>query len=422
MKTCQSCKADNPDNAKYCRRCGRRFNDWKEENKRSASDQKLISNLQHDLSIKKGRVSALQSQKAKIKLCLLIVIILIFVLLCITIYYCYRLEQPNYSGNRYISNVIGQRNFLLIDGNSNDIEVILSADGNPIRYTVQTNIDSLHIYDQPNWVKFEYNDSTGEMFVSALPNFSKTRSSNFSIGCDADTIGVRVTQKSRGKKALTVNGYSNISSNVAHLGETIYYDITSEDGECSVKSKPDWCTVERNKNGILAISYKRNPKSDKRTGKIALTSDEYSAEINVTQKGGEIRPKSGKIESVNVDHNVFEDSKKGMRIHIHFSTQNMLNFEGEVGVYFYNSNGNPLIDKNGSHKTSDGKIAVSERFKPTYENSEYSDFTIFMPYEEIELSPGKYDLKFHCVIWDLSSGTKELARSQFYNFQINKNE
>lgn len=420
MKICQSCKTDNPDNARYCRRCGRRFNDWKEENKRSASDQKLISNLQHDLSIKKGRVSALQSQKAKIKLCLWIVIILIFALLCTTIYYCYILEQPNYSGDRFISNVIGQRNFLLIDGNPGDIEVALSADGNPIRYTVQTNIDSVHIYGQPDWVKFEYNDSTGEMFVSALPNFSKTRSSNFSIGCDADTIGVRVTQKSRGKKALTVNGYSNISSNVSHLGETIYYDIVSEDGECSVKSKPDWCTVERNKNGILAISYKRNPKSDKRTGKIALTSDEYSAEINVTQKDGEIRPKSGKIESVSIDHNVYEDSKNGMRIYVCFTTQNMLKFEGRVVAYFYYSDGKRLIDKNDHYSASDGQVAVGKNFLPDYNDCRYSDFTIFMPYEELDLSSGSYNLKFSCTIWDFSNGSKVLARSQFYNFRYSK--
>lgn len=58
------------------------------------------------------------------------------------------------------------------------------------------------------------------------------------------------------------------------------------------------------------------------------------------------------ILNVWADHNVFEGGRKGMRIHVDFSTSNMTNIKGKYVVYFYMQNGIELRDFNGQYNTT----------------------------------------------------------------------
>jgi tetratricopeptide (TPR) repeat protein len=127
---------------------------------------------------------------------------------------------------------------------------------------------------------------------------------------------------------------------------------------------------------------------------------------------------SGKIDSVWTEHNAVENSKKGMKIHVKFTVYNMLNKQGGVNAWFYFSNGNEVKDsKSGSYRTSTGHASVGKQFSPTYENSLYKDFELFMPYDEIPSGSGKHDLKFKIGIFE---GTNHLVSSSFYNFQLSR--
>ena len=58
--------------------------------------------------------------------------------------------------------------------------------------------------------------------------------------------------------------------------------------------------------------------------------------------------------------------------------------------------------------------------KPGYDDTLYTDLEIFMPYSELDLSTGKHELKFYCVLWENSDTWKQVANSDWYHFTITK--
>ena len=124
-----------------------------------------------------------------------------------------------------------------------------------------------------------------------------------------------------------------------------------------------------------------------------LNKDAYTREFNrmkqVLLGGSSVQNSTNitaSVEKVWVDHNVFENGVKGMRIHVKFNINGMLNKTGRAIAYFYYNNGNPLKDTNNRFYSVDGNVSVGENFTPSYERSTFNDLTIFMPYSELELS------------------------------------
>ncbi len=122
---------------------------------------------------------------------------------------------------------------------------------------------------------------------------------------------------------------------------------------------------------------------------------------------------TAKIEKVWTEHNVTQNGQKGMIIHTKFSVQNMMNKKGQVVAWFYDSNGeNALYNGSGNNKytTVSGKLVISEVFTPNYENTTFSDFKLFFPYDEFRsaLTAGKYNLSYLVGIIDLNSN-KQMA-------------
>ena len=119
--------------------------------------------------------------------------------------------------------------------------------------------------------------------------------------------------------------------------------------------------------------------------------------------GKKSSPKAN-IQKVWVDHNQFEDSVKGMRIHVKFDVDHFKDSKGRVIAYFYKKNGDALKDFNEKYDTIDGYVCVWKNFTPLYDNTLFSDFKLFMPYREFHrpqnLGSGKHDLKFRVRIFD----------------------
>jgi hypothetical protein len=95
-----------------------------------------------------------------------------------------------------------------------------------------------------------------------------------------------------------------------------------------------------------------------------------------------------------VDYNIYEDGVKGMRIHVKFSAYEMKNIDAYLAIYFeYDDEvGGYLKDKNSKYNSSAGEVAVYKSIKPAYDPAVYDDLTVFMPYSELDLDPGEYDL------------------------------
>jgi hypothetical protein len=127
--------------------------------------------------------------------------------------------------------------------------------------------------------------------------------------------------------------------------------------------------------------------------------------------------RSAKIEKVEVEHNLFnDDDVKGMEIYVSFTTENLKGVSLPVNVYFSWANGLSITSLDGTYETPDRNVAVRRDAVPEYDSTEFTNFTIFMPYHELEMdfAKGTYDLRFQVVIYD--DDLKELARSEYIPF------
>lgn len=94
-----------------------------------------------------------------------------------------------------------------------------------------------------------------------------------------------------------------------------------------------------------------------------------------------------------VDYDIFENGLKGMRIHVKFSVYEMRNVDAFLAVRFQRADGKMLRDKDGRFASPEGDVAVYKAIRPGYDPTDYEDLTIFMPYTQMDLDGGEYDLK-----------------------------
>lgn len=128
---------------------------------------------------------------------------------------------------------------------------------------------------------------------------------------------------------------------------------------------------------------------------------------------------TAKIEKIWVDHNVTENGEMGMRIHVKFLVNNMLGKTGSCVAWFYFSSGEALksLGADQRYKTPNGKLAISDSYKPAYENASFNDFKLFMPYSELHLKSGKlHDLKFKIGIMDNNSKQIAISTDQEFTY------
>jgi hypothetical protein len=99
------------------------------------------------------------------------------------------------------------------------------------------------------------------------------------------------------------------------------------------------------------------------------------------------------VEKVWIDYDVFENGKKGMRIHVKFKVYGLKGVDSYLAAYFERSNGDKVMGKTTSFRSTTGQLAVYKALKPGYEPTVYEDAQLFLPYEEIQLGSGVYNLK-----------------------------
>jgi hypothetical protein len=127
---------------------------------------------------------------------------------------------------------------------------------------------------------------------------------------------------------------------------------------------------------------------------------------------------SATFEKVWLDYDVTEDDKKGMRIHLKFKTYSMKGMDAYVAIYFENENGDILKDKNDKFNSTAGDVAVYKSINPNYDPAVYDDLKIFMPYSELDLDPGKYNLTMDIKVIYKEGGT--ISKLTKYDFEYTK--
>lgn len=99
-----------------------------------------------------------------------------------------------------------------------------------------------------------------------------------------------------------------------------------------------------------------------------------------------------------VDYDVTESGKKGMRIHLKFSAINMKGVDAYAAIYFQKKNGGKIEGVSSTFRSKSGQLAVYKSLKPAYDEAVYKDLQLFMPYSEINVGTGKFDLKMKAEI------------------------
>lgn len=127
---------------------------------------------------------------------------------------------------------------------------------------------------------------------------------------------------------------------------------------------------------------------------------------------------SARFDEVRVDYDVTENGRYGMRIHVDFSANNMKGVESYLAVFFQKKDGTNLTSSNREFRSTQGQLAVYKLLKPTYDETDYKDLTVFMPYEEFKLKRGKYNLKLDVDL--LYKSGDLLQHLTLYDFEYEK--
>ena len=121
-----------------------------------------------------------------------------------------------------------------------------------------------------------------------------------------------------------------------------------------------------------------------------------------------------------IDYDVYEENVKGMKIHVKFTAYEMLNMDAYLAIYFEHDDeiGGYLKDKNSKYNSSAGEVAVYKNIKPLYNPAVYDDLQVFMPYNELDLDPGEYELAMDVKLIYKTGGV--ISKLTTYYFEYTK--
>lgn len=474
-KECSSCKTSNPIHANFCRKCGHRFPEHTKpgkshmchiENftiKKQSSGKFLVEwvAVNADKVILNGRdvtgtnkllatVKGSQTislraenttswdekevnvvydsqtiykdkivEKKVVSATNVTAVIFLFIFIAISalsLYYAYQLEDRNYNGQRYLSDVFGYKPYLLVNGSNEGRKVNVPAQGASLMYDVKTNASGYEVLDLPNWCTLEKNGS--HFIIKAIKNRQSDRTANIRIKTMNDEVTMRLEQSVYRPQRLLVNDKKVVDSNLSAASGQITYKVNTDADSYEITSLSSWFKVIAQGTESFTISYEENPKRTERTDWFKVIAEGMEVKINLTQAA---QKSTAQIETVNVEHDVYENDVKGMKIHLKFSVQHMKGIKGRCVAYMYYDDGAPLKDTNGSYKTTDGQCAFSKVFTPKDDRSTFNDLVIFVPLKELEVDKGEHHMKFRCTIWDESPDESTvITRSDYYFFKLTK--
>ncbi len=110
-----------------------------------------------------------------------------------------------------------------------------------------------------------------------------------------------------------------------------------------------------------------------------------------------------------IKHNIYQNGEIGMNLHVDFEVRGHKGDNVQLLTYFYQADGQRLMDKDmsGKFRSSEGQVAVSGRnLYPSADDESMSD-VIFMPYSQLDLTRnGANQLIAEIKLWDIPSGNR----------------
>ncbi|MCM1139042.1 MAG: BACON domain-containing protein [Muribaculum sp.] len=174
-----------------------------------------------------------------------------------------------------------------------------------------------------------------------------------------------------------------------------------------------WGHLTTYSNSVV-LRLDANTTRSTRTDYFIIKSGSYTKRVNITQFGN--TSPSGNITRVWVEHNVYYNGAKGMKIHASYDVENMKDKSVYMYTYFYyGDNSTPLKNPYGNN------LSMSSSGIAPYENTTFNDTWHFIPYTNLNMQPGygSIDLSFDVSIKDGSGN--QLDRDENNQFTLSEN-
>lgn len=217
---------------------------------------------------------------------------------------------------------------------------------------------------------------------------------------------------------IKVDGKSSTSSSHSASGGTEYFNISTDAKSWTTSGVPSWCSIYDKTSSSFSLRVNANSSTNSRSDYMLVrTPNGHTARIDIKQSG-KTNATSATIQDVTVSHNQTVGGEDGMTIKMKLNVHGLKDKDGAVAVYFYDENGKALKDKNGKYDTSGGDVATHDNIKPKYDNSEWGEFKLSIPYSELHLSEsaGTKSIKFKFIVWDKSTATsKNILSTSLYS-------
>lgn len=122
------------------------------------------------------------------------------------------------------------------------------------------------------------------------------------------------------------------------------------------------------------------------------------------QSTNHVLAQSATIHKIWIEHGVSYNGEKGMKVHAKVSVSGLKGKNIRMIAFFHDSSKKYLKGGISGYRATDGTPCVSEDTKPSYDNSSWEDYWLFIPYRALPLAAGKntYYASFH--VKDVSSG------------------
>ena len=231
----------------------------------------------------------------------------------------------------------------------------------------------------------------------------------------------REPEKSVPNAFLTVNGQtSNQTLRYDDEGGKKWVDVaTNETSGFSFWGVPSWCSISgRTSNGFY-LSCEPNTNSEERRDWMEVTTTSGKAvRIDIKQAASDAK---AYVSNVTVLHDQNLADGKGMVVKFRLNVTGMKGKECRAVAYFCDAYSNKLYDSkhqnNDIYVASDDQICSRVDLKPQYDETQYQDLTISIPYSQLQLKGGdRTTLKFNINVWNRSvSPSANIAITEYYS-------
>lgn len=121
-----------------------------------------------------------------------------------------------------------------------------------------------------------------------------------------------------------------------------------------------------------------------------------------------------KVNRVWVDYNITQNGRKGMLVHVNFEVTGLKGVSSNLSMRVQTDSGSYVRSTTSAYSNSAGQLRILFNMNPGYDTTVYRDATLFLPYSEINVSKGVWNLKLDI---DLGYGD-EFKHLHFEDFRF----